>query len=87
MVITFDPAKRARVLHERGLDFVDASEVFAGLTATKVDDRLNYGEVRLITAGYLRERVVVLVWTPRNDARHIISMRHGHASEEQNWLG
>lgn len=87
MVITFDPVKRARVLHERGLDLADAGEVFTGLTATRADDRRDYGELRLITAGYLRERFVVLVWTPRDEARHIISMRHGHASEEQSWLG
>ncbi len=87
MVITFDPVKRARVLHERGLDLADAGEVFTGLTATRVDDRRDYGELRVITAGYLRKRFVVLVWTPRDEARYTISMRHGHASEEQSWLG
>ena len=30
MAITFDPAKRERTLSERGLDFADAGEVFAG---------------------------------------------------------
>jgi uncharacterized protein len=85
--ITFDPPKWAKTLEERGLDFADAGEVFQGITATAPDDRRDYGEPRYITAGYLRSRFVVLVWTPRGTARHIISMRHGHAKEEWNWLG
>ncbi|WP_424140047.1 BrnT family toxin [Roseomonas chloroacetimidivorans] len=87
MEITFDPAKRDRTLQERGLDFSDAAEVFRGITATAPDERHEYGEPRFITAGYLRGRFVVLVWTPRGTARRIISMRYGHADEERNWLG
>ena len=30
MKITYDPAKRAKTLEERGLDFEDAAVVFAG---------------------------------------------------------
>ena len=62
-----------------------AGELFAGLTATVVDERFDYGEIRFITAGYLDGRVVVTVWTQRNNARHIISMRHCHAKEEKLW--
>jgi uncharacterized protein len=40
---------------------------------------------RFISAGYLRGRMVVIVWTPRKDARHIISMRYCHAKEERRW--
>jgi len=63
MKITFDPAKRDRTLRHRGFDFVRAGEVFAGLTATVVDDRFDYGETRFITAGHLDGRLVVTVWT------------------------
>jgi uncharacterized DUF497 family protein len=64
---------------ERGLDFADAELMFAGLRITLLDDRRAYGEPRFITAGYLRGRFAVVVWTPRDNGRHIISMRHGHA--------
>jgi hypothetical protein len=84
--ISFDPAKRAKTLAERGLDFADAGLVFAGLTATVQDTRSGYGEDRYITAGYLDGRRVVLVWTPRGNARRIISMRYAHASEEKRWI-
>jgi len=83
--ITFDPAKRDLTLKHRGLDFARADEVFAGLTATVVDDRFDYGETRFITAGQLDGRLIVMVWTQRGGARHIISMRHCHAKEEEIW--
>ena len=49
MKITFDPAKRDLTLRFRGLDFARAGDVFAGRTATVVDDRRDYGETRFIT--------------------------------------
>lgn len=57
---------------------MDAGEVFTGEYSQRVDDRKDYGELRLVTAGYLRGRLVVVVWTPRGDARHVISMRYAH---------
>jgi uncharacterized protein len=83
--ITFDPAKRAATLERRGLDFVDAGLVFAGRHATAPDQRFDYGELRFITVGELAGRLVVIVWTPRGNARRIISMRYGHANEARRW--
>lgn len=83
--VTFDPSKRDLTLKHRGLDFARAGEVFAGLTATIVDDRFDYGETRFITAGHLDGRLVVMVWTERGEARHVISLRHCHAKEEKVW--
>ena len=85
MDISYDPAKRATTLRERGLDFADAGLVFAQEVATDQDTRRDYGEDRYITAGYLRDRMVVVVWTPRPGARHIISMRYCHDREESLW--
>jgi uncharacterized protein len=63
--ITFDPAKREWTLKERGLDFADAAKVFAGQHFDRLNDRPEHGEIRMVTAGYLGERIVVIVWTPR----------------------
>ena len=82
MRLTWDDAKRQATLLHRGLDFADADMVFASDHFTEVDDRQDYGEPRFISAGWLTGRFVVLVWTPREDARRIISMRYGHADEE-----
>ena len=75
MKITFDPAKRQAALSERGLNFADAALVFAGPTITAQDTRRDYGETRFQTVGFLADRMVMVVWTPRADARHVISMR------------
>ena len=83
MKISYDPRKRQRTLDERGLDFDDAMSVFAGSMVTFVDDRRDYGETRWISAGYLADRLLVIVWTPRNGGRHIISMRKANDREQK----
>lgn len=81
MEISFDGAKRALTLAERGLDFADALRVFEGRSLTAVDDRIAYGEVRYLTYGWLDERAVAVVWTEREGRRRVISMRHMHRWE------
>ena len=86
MRIAFDPEKRQATLDERGLDFRDAAHVFAGYTEDRVDDRKDYGERRVISAGLLAGQLVVIVWTRRGTARRIISMRKANAKENRLWL-
>jgi uncharacterized DUF497 family protein len=81
MKISFDPAKRDWTLRVRGIAFDDAPFVFAGPVCDEEDLRVDYGESRFVTFGYLRDRMVVIVWTPRGDARHVISMRKANARE------
>ena len=81
MRITYDPEKRALTLAHRGLDFEDARDVFAGRRIQIEDDRFDYGEIHWQTIGRLNDEVVMVVWTPRGDARHIISMRKCNARE------
>ena len=83
--ISYDPAKRDKVLAERGLDFAQAGAVFAGLVAEIEDTRRSYGEQHFVTAGTLDGRLVLIVWTPRNGSRRTISMRHAHDREEALW--
>ena len=85
MKIRYDPEKRARTLAERGLDFADALEVFAGSTIDFIDDRHDYGESRWITSGRLRGRLIVVVWTPRGKTGHIISMRKANGREQEEY--
>jgi uncharacterized DUF497 family protein len=85
MAIVFDPAKRARTLAERGLDFADAGSVIDGAVWEFVDDRTDYGEVRVTTIGFLRERMVVVVWTQRGEERHVISMRKANDREQRRY--
>ncbi len=81
MLIEFDAAKRSATLKARGLDMARAGEVLAGATLTVGDDRQDYGEDRFITIGFLDHRMVVLVWTRRDGAYRIISMRKANERE------
>lgn len=82
MKIEFDPGKRDKPLAERGLDFARADEVFAGRHFTAEDAREDYSEPRYITVGKLDDRMVVMVWTPRGEARRIISLRKANDREQ-----
>ena len=81
MKITYDPAKRAKTLEERGLDFEDAAEVFAGPVFEFEDIRKDYGERRMICYGLLASRLVVIGYVERGDNRHVFSMRKSNERE------
>jgi uncharacterized DUF497 family protein len=82
MQIEFDNNKRDKTLTERGMDFARAAEVFAGRHFTAEDLREGYSEPRYVTIGMLDGRMVVMVWTPRGEARRIISMRKANEREQ-----
>lgn len=83
MRITFDPVKRDKTLIERGLDFADAEQVFARPILQIKDKRKNYREERIICYGFLHGRLVVVVYTPRGEARHVFSMRNANEREKK----
>ncbi|HZZ60939.1 MAG TPA: BrnT family toxin [Roseiarcus sp.] len=55
--------------------------MFSGPTLTVPSDR--QAENRFFTIGFLSGRMVVVVWTPRDGGRRIISMRKAHESEQK----
>ena len=83
MKIAFDEAKRAWTLLERGLDFADAEDIFDGPEFTQRDDRFDYPEPRFQTYGRLKERLVMIAWTPISDGIHVISMRNCNDREQR----
>jgi uncharacterized protein len=83
MELTWDEAKRQKTFNERGLDFADCLVVFDGPTYTFPDERKPYGEERFVVVGHLKNRMVVIVYTPRGEnVRHIISMRKANEREQ-----
>ena len=82
MAISFDPEKRELTLRERGLDFADADAIFNGTEWTIADERKAYGEDRFITFGLAGSRMVVVVWTPRDQSKRVISMRKANDREQ-----
>jgi len=70
-------------LAERNIDFADAASVFEGPTFEFEDERKDYGEARTICIGFLRGRMVVLVYSTRGAGRRIISMRKANEREQK----
>lgn len=82
MLIEFDSEKRVQTLADRGLDFADAPLVMSGDQLTMLDTRIDYGEARFITVGFIESIMVMVVWTPRGEGRRIISMRKCNEREQ-----
>ncbi|MBO9543261.1 BrnT family toxin [Caulobacter sp.] len=85
MQLEWDENKRSDTLENRGLDFADAAKIFAGKTLQHTDDRQDYGEIRYVTIGRLGRKMIMLVWTPRDPARRIISMRECDEQERKRY--
>jgi len=81
MQINYDSAKREKTLQERGLDFEDTRQVFAGATYEFEDTRRAYGERRVICYGVLEGRLVVVGYVELGNARHVFSMRKANERE------
>jgi len=60
---------------DHGLDFVDAEQVFHGLTFTYEDDRFRYEEQRFVTRGLFKGIPVSIVHTETKHRIHVISFR------------
>ena len=75
MKLDWDEEKRQTTLAHRELDFADCVEVFADVTFEFPDTRKDYGEARTVCIGFLKNRMVAVVYTQRGDTRRIISMR------------
>lgn len=71
----WDETKRKANLARHGIDFRDAPLVFGGPLVTVEDDRAAYGERRFIALGILEGVVVSVVYSEREEATRIISIR------------
>lgn len=85
MELEYDEEKRALTLANRGLAFAHAGRLFGGWTLTVEDDRFDYGETRFQTIGRIGRKTVLVVWTPRGEARRIISMRECNVREREKY--
>jgi len=82
-MVTYDETKRAVNLAKHGIDLSECASVFDAPMLTDEDTREAYGEQRLKSLCWLkqRQRVVVLVWTERDAGPHLISCRYGEPHE------
>ncbi len=81
MEIDYDPVKSQRNVETRGLSFEQVYQ-FEFATATfEVDDRADYGEMRINSIGYIGQRLHHLTYTLRGDVLRVISLRKANPRE------
>lgn len=83
MHMSHDHAKRRANLRKHKIDLPDYMEAFDGPMLTREDDREDYGEQRFVSLGWAHSRVVVLVWTDRDDGPRLISCREAEPHERE----
>jgi uncharacterized DUF497 family protein len=71
----WDEEKNSENIRKHELDFADAWEIFDAPMLTNLDTREDYGEARWVGIGFLKNFVVVVVYTERGDVIRIISLR------------
>ena len=81
IMTSHDPAKRRKNLEKHDVDLPTCEQAFDAPMLTREDDREEYGEQRLISLGWTQCRVVVLVWTDRDDGPRLISCREANRYE------
>lgn len=81
MRIEFDPDKSEWNLRERGLSFEQAREFDFDDAEYLVDERHDYGEVRIVAVGYLNRRLHVLCFVENEDGIRVISFRKANSRE------
>lgn len=81
MRVTYDPAKSERNETERGLAFSLASEFDWGTALVAEDTRKRYDERRYQALGMIGGQLHMLVFTPRDGAIHVISLRRANRRE------
>ncbi len=85
MQFEWDEAKSERNRVVRGLAFRVAVTMFEGYVVEREDVRHNYGEQRICAVGQVGETILVCVYTDRDGARRIISLRRANRKERDGY--
>jgi uncharacterized DUF497 family protein len=72
--LTWDQDKNLSDVRRHGIAFQDAAKIFDGPTLERVDDRFEYGEVRIYAIGLVHGIEIAVIYTDRDpDERQLIS--------------
>jgi uncharacterized DUF497 family protein len=83
--ISFDSKKSERNLRLRGISFDRASEFDFDSAAFDQDARKDYGEIRTLALGFIGETLHALVFTVRDGAIRVISLRRANRKERHKY--
>ena len=79
----WDPKKDAENIRKHGVAFTTASGIWRGRVLERIDDRLDYGEVRILAFGKVDGRLIAVLFTRRGANRRIISARKANRREQR----
>lgn len=79
--LEWDEQKRQDVIGKRGVDILEAALIFEGPVLTRIDDREDYGEVRLISLGLVDGEPYIVVHTERDGLTRLITAWKGGKRE------
>lgn len=85
MRFEWDEAKRRANIAKHGIDFLDVPGMFSSLMLVGPDVRKDYGETRQIGFGFIRGRLMAVVFTERTKVIRIISARKANSREEAHY--
>jgi hypothetical protein len=80
----WDEGKRRRVLRDRGLDFIDGALLFDGRPILTLPSNRD-SEERWLSLGELNGQLIAIVWTQRNQAIRIVTMRRTRDEEKRQY--
>lgn len=86
MRIEFDPAKDASNHEKHGLSLAMASALDWDEALVWVDDRYEYGELRMIALAPETGILYYVAFVDRGDARRIISLRKANRREVKHYV-
>lgn len=79
--ITFDPAKNARNIRDRGLSFERVVDFDFETAIVAIDKRREYGETRYRALGLLDRRLHALVFVEMTSGIRVVSFRKANLRE------
>jgi uncharacterized protein len=85
MDFEWDDKKHDATRIKRGFGFNYAMLIFASKTLDRLDDRFDYGEERIISIGRIKDDILCVVHTKRDEFCRIISARPANKKERRAW--
>jgi uncharacterized protein len=86
MHIEFDPAKDVANQAKHGVSLSAAGELDWEAALVWIDDRFEYGEVRMIALAPKTEILYYVAFVDRGEARRIISLRRANRREVKHYV-
>jgi uncharacterized DUF497 family protein len=82
----FDPGKDSSNLSKHGLSLAAAAELSWDAALVWVDDRTDYGEVRMVALAPIGEMLFFVAFVDRETVRRIISLRRANRREVNHYV-